>query len=290
MLQDSHWNLNQQILSNSNSTEKKKINLFSDQTATIEQMGATSNTDHGRRESAAIDAGHALAVQAHFDQVKSELTDFGRLFEQWASSRRQALVEDKQAYERTLAEENDLVEALKKQLTSLIAKRQSIVAALQAEQREYEQEMRANAELEEQKKALQLRLAQLKEQSERLGSSLVGEEEELARLEAIRNERRAKERLELALSEEKLSLRVEAVGNDSQLTRFSFTRVDPADWDRRFTIVLDVSQNKYRVVSCEPPVNDLASMIQTLNEAPPSTAGQLCSFLRSLRDAFVASC
>ena len=95
-----------------------------------------------------------------------------------------------------------------------------------------------------------------------------------------------REKLEISLSEEHLGLTVDAVGDDERLARFCFTRVDPKDWNRRFVIVLDVSAQRSRIVSCDPQVPNLSRLLQTLNR--DGTSGNLCSFLSDLRREFVS--
>lgn len=124
-----------------------------------------------------VSEGHALAVQRHFDELKRiDLTELQSSFEAWASTKRQVLTEDKSSYLKTLSEEADTVEALKKQLATLVARRQAIVTALQEEQTEYDQGLAANEELEVQREALSSRLKALKDESKRVTSTLIAEE------------------------------------------------------------------------------------------------------------------
>jgi len=68
------------------------------------------------------------------------------------------------------------------------------------------------------------------------------------------------------------------------VTAFTFKYIDPEDWDRPFTILIDVSTNRYRVKRCEPMVAQLASLIDELNED-----NNFFAFLRKMRDCFVRS-
>lgn len=51
---------------------------------------------------------HSFALQQHLEELKSELNDFGSIFAEWVNSRRVALTADKEAYLKTLAEEQGL--------------------------------------------------------------------------------------------------------------------------------------------------------------------------------------
>lgn len=51
---------------------------------------------------------HTIALQQHFEEMKGDLRNFGDIFTQWVSSRRQALTTDKEEYLRTLAQEQGI--------------------------------------------------------------------------------------------------------------------------------------------------------------------------------------
>ena len=80
-------------------------------------------------------------VTSHFEELKKELDSFTDLFSQWTEQRRRVVLDDKEAYLRTLAEEQghhsfkyklksdvclDTVEALKKQYQQLLQEKQNI--------------------------------------------------------------------------------------------------------------------------------------------------------------------
>ncbi len=66
------------------------------------------------------------------------------------------------------------------------------------------------------------------------------------------------------------------------VTRFTFKYVDARDWERKFSIVLDVSTSRYRAKACEPMLPNLAGLIDKLNEE-----GNFFAFIGALREAFV---
>lgn len=76
------------------------------------------------------ESGHSVALQQHFTEIRKQVSDFSQTFATWVASRRQALTTDKESYFKTLAEEQELIEGLKKQLASLVSRRQSIVAGM----------------------------------------------------------------------------------------------------------------------------------------------------------------
>lgn len=63
---------------------------------------------------------HATALRDHFEELRRELGDFNVIFADWVASRRQAVSSDKEAYLKTLSEEQGrpaLIHACFAQLT-----------------------------------------------------------------------------------------------------------------------------------------------------------------------------
>lgn len=172
------------------------------------------------------------------------------------------------------------MEALKRQLSSLVAKRQQIVTELQAEQREYEEGIRTNRELDVQRQHLSRKLAETKDrvahtsQEVTQQAHLLAEHEEAAQTAAFRD------LLEATLGREKLGLAVDSV--EENVTRFTFKYIDPASWERKFAIAIDVSTSHYRVKFCEPMIPQLSNLVMVLEEE-----GDFYAFLRRVRQAFV---
>lgn len=84
----------------------------------------------------------------------------------------------------------------------------------------------------------------------------------------------------MALCQEKLGLYVESLGE--AVTKFSFKYIDPAEWERRFSVVIDVSTNRYRIQSCEPMIPHLSLFVDQVN-----SDADFYAFLRRVRAAFV---
>lgn len=240
---------------------------------------------------ALVDPGHAVALHKHADEMRAEFAELTGAFGAWADAVRALLTDERDAYARSLDTDREGIEGMRRQLAAATARRQEIVAALQDEQREYDEGARANAELAAHRDRLQTRLARIREEASALEAALAVDEAELSRREASAAQRVRRDRAEAAVSEDALGLRVETVGGDEGLIRFTFARIDPKDPARRFVLVLDTSTARHRVVSCEPPLPQLARMLMVLDSPGASgpTCGDLGAFLRSVRDAFVAA-
>jgi len=49
--------------------------------------------------------GHIAALQKHLEELRADLTDFSHHFGHWLSDRRRALVDEKQAFQRIIQED-----------------------------------------------------------------------------------------------------------------------------------------------------------------------------------------
>lgn len=84
----------------------------------------------------------------------------------------------------------------------------------------------------------------------------------------------------MVLCQEKLGLYVESLAEAT--TKFSFKYIDPTDWERRFSVVIDVSTNRYRIHACDPMIPHLSVLVDQVN-----SDADFYAFLRRVRSAFV---
>jgi len=85
---------------------------------------------------------------------------------------------------------------------------------------------------------------------------------------------------ELAEYQRLLNMRIDPVQPD--ILQVRYTNVDASNHEREFTVLLDVSQNDYRVPSSKPLLPSLPSLVETLNRDRDFFA-----FLKHIRMAFV---
>lgn len=69
---------------------------------------------------------NTAAVTAHFNELKGELDSFATHFTKWVQEKKRFLGEDKQAFEKTLQDEQEAVDALRKQYAQLQAKKEHL--------------------------------------------------------------------------------------------------------------------------------------------------------------------
>jgi hypothetical protein len=66
------------------------------------------------------------------------------------------------------------------------------------------------------------------------------------------------------------------------ITRFCWKYIDPAAWDRKFTLLMDVTTSRYRIKSCEPMIPGISALLEQLD-----ANGDFYGFLRKVRQGFV---
>jgi kinetochore protein Spc25, fungi type len=89
-------------------------------------------------------------------------------------------------------------------------------------------------------------------------------------------------KMELTDFQKYLGLQIIPLPNNQ--TRFSFLQIDPkAPNDTLCSFVVDVSQEQYRVLSCEPMIPDMGKIVDDLNQHR-----DFYRFLKLCRQRFVA--
>lgn len=133
----------------------------------------------------------AASITLNFEELQKEIQAFNDLFGLWTEQRCRALVDDKEAYLRTVSEEQgthllvhydtfshiclDTVEALKKQHQQLVQQKQQIHEILETEQQEREEYARQNEEYGQQRENLKQKLAIVKRETEIMEAEIMKE-------------------------------------------------------------------------------------------------------------------
>lgn len=68
------------------------------------------------------------SISLIFNDISKELEIFNQSFDKWTFEKQSFLINDKEAYVKTLYEEYEAIEDLKKQYTQLVNKRQQIIS------------------------------------------------------------------------------------------------------------------------------------------------------------------
>ena len=88
-----------------------------------------------------------------------------------------------------------------------------------------------------------------------------------------------KSQLELQSFQRYLGLYMEPLTHNQ--TRFTFVNVDPTAPERPFTFIIDVSDDSYSAIKCEPMVSNLRELVEELN-----LNRDFYGFLKRIRRAF----
>lgn len=71
-----------------------------------------------------------MTISSIFNDISKELETFNQTFDKWTFEKQNFLISDKEAYIKTLYEEHEAIEDLKKQYVQLVNKRQHIIAGM----------------------------------------------------------------------------------------------------------------------------------------------------------------
>ena len=97
------------------------------QTQTASKNTTTESMDVTRSSTPLNAANTANPVSQHFDELRREMDTFLVHFNHWIDERRRTLTDEKEMCQRTVQEERDTVEALRRQHQQLLAKKQTII-------------------------------------------------------------------------------------------------------------------------------------------------------------------
>ncbi|KAM3579153.1 kinetochore-associated Ndc80 complex subunit spc25 [Umbelopsis sp. WA50703] len=84
---------------------------------------------------------------------------------------------------------------------------------------------------------------------------------------------------ELLCYEEKLACKI--VGVSTDVLTFQFHNIDENDWNRKFSVTIQIAGKQYNYKSCDPELPELKSLIDELN-----TSRDFFRFLKRVRQAF----
>ncbi len=111
-------------------------------------------------------------INLHFEELKKEMQQFGLSFNEWINDKKGMLIEGKEMYLKTLQEETDAIEGLKKQYSQLQQKKEEINAIIEGEEKEFDELLKVNAEIIETRANLAARFNQLKQEFSSLQSEI----------------------------------------------------------------------------------------------------------------------
>ncbi|KAL7277356.1 hypothetical protein PYCCODRAFT_1369337 [Trametes coccinea BRFM310] len=180
------------------------------------------------------------------------------------------------AEKKRLAEKTQQIEAETNQCK---LKEIELIAVLDREQEEKKESEASVAAFRRQLNSLKEKCASLDveiEQHRIVAANLMRERK---REQSILHAHASRALPELTACEATLKCAIEGIDKDKILVRF--THVDPADLDREFSFVVDVSSRTYKVPTTTPFLPNLPILLDELNESR-----DIYAFIRRVRAAF----
>lgn len=213
-----------------------------------------------------------------FESLKKSMESMQSSFEKAMVSHRTNLIHDRQDFQFLLDELKEEEKRVINQMESLKKQEQDINDASSREILEYETSKHKVEELESQKvQMLQLQ----KDLNEKTSSLNLKIKEKNSLLEKNRENLDSQTVLnqsELSTYEQYLGLKIEAIKED--LLRFSFQYIDPHDYSRQVSFVLNLSGEDYKVQETQPLLSDDKVLLLEKNF---SEGKQLSVFLKEIR-------
>ncbi|ORX48296.1 hypothetical protein DM01DRAFT_1338766 [Hesseltinella vesiculosa] len=196
-------------------------------------------------------------IQKQLSSKKHDLDSFiQQVQEQHATTTQKSLME----IEEMQAKNNEL-KALIEERKASIAHYESLLP--QAVER-LEQLRKDEKEQQDRKEQLERECDAIATKNDTFALTIAAKERELEEKRALLDTQQKRNRPELEACMKYTGLALEPLKNNQ--LKLTFTLIDPKELDRAFTLVLDMSNDKYAVPKCEPQIPNLAQMVQDLNQ------------------------
>ncbi|KAG0249252.1 kinetochore-associated Ndc80 complex subunit spc25 [Mortierella polycephala] len=168
---------------------------------------------------------------------------------------------------------------LQEELRVAIAEEAALAKALDKEKEEASNMTKTVQQLSARYEELRQTRSHLENQIIALQKEVTAKRDAKIALKKALDEQMMKNKPELAAYEATLGLRIVGVKEDH--IGFVFTRLNELDWDKEYSITIDVSQYDFAVSECTPNLPELSSLLQHLNETR-----DFYGFLKRARKAF----
>lgn len=195
-------------------------------------------------------------------RIKSRIADGT---EQWVQE-----TSELQAMDRSLREELKVAQVQEQAVVKTLKKEKEEASVIS---KEVQQLTDTHDEVSETKQALMAQVNQLRKEVKAKREAKIAEKKAL-------DEQVLKNRPELATFESVLAVRIVGVKEDH--IGFVFTRISEQDWEKEFTVTVDVSHHDFQVSECSPNLPDLDTHLQYLNDTR-----DFYGFLKRIRKAFI---
>ncbi|KAK3816762.1 MAG: chromosome segregation protein Spc25-domain-containing protein [Linnemannia elongata] len=189
------------------------------------------------------------------------------------------IVENTEQWVRETAEAREYDREVREEMKIAVAQETALTKTLQKEREEAQimtktiQQLSATYEDMKQTRALH------ETQLDLLRKEVKAKREAKIALKKALDEQVLKNKPELASYESFLSMRIVGVKVDH--IGFIFTRISEQDWEKEYSITLDVSQHEFSASDCSPELPELPALLRYLNETR-----DFYGFMKKVRQAF----
>ncbi|KAF9904317.1 kinetochore-associated Ndc80 complex subunit spc25 [Linnemannia zychae] len=213
------------------------------------------------------------------DELLARATTFETEVSSAIQRMKSKIIDNTEQWVRESAEAREYDREVQDEMKVAVAQETALKAALQKEREEVhsitKNIQQLSVQLEDMNQTRSLHETQL----DLLRKEVKAKREAKIALKKALDEQVLKNKPELASYESFLSMRIIGVKVDH--IGFVFTRISEQDWEREYTITLDVSQHEFSVSDCSPALPELPSLLRYLNETR-----DFYGFLKKVRQAF----
>ncbi|KAJ3219448.1 hypothetical protein HDU67_001279 [Dinochytrium kinnereticum] len=220
-----------------------------------------------------------VQVLQDYETLRRDCSAFLQSYDGWIAEKKDSILNVKAAYQAKAAEQKEKHGELKSELDQLQNHMNGLRKAEERERIETMEMERMITELS-QKYVSQVNLrGQLTTEIADLKKQIMVRSQTLEAAIARRENLARKVEPEIAFFESKMAMKIFSLKGEA--LRFSFTHINSKLWDEEYFFIVDVSQEVYKVLQCQPPIKDLDLLLNNLNRTR-----DFYLFLKDMRKAF----
>ncbi|KAG8923977.1 kinetochore-associated Ndc80 complex subunit spc25 [Tulasnella sp. 418] len=220
-------------------------------------------------------------LETGYDQCAMGQGAFMIALQNYVAKAKDEIKARKDTFNKRIQEDEERKKEIEKEVEECAVKEVKMIEQVQKEKVETAELEADVASLQKQESKIKELCARKDEEIEELKRKIFVTRGALNRDKEVLNSYAKRTAREGRSLQELLGWTIEGVQKDMLL--FRFTRIDPSDSEREFSLVLDVSQRDYRVTTSTPLLPTLPTLLAELNESR-----QFYVFVRRIRGAFVS--
>ncbi|OZJ06542.1 hypothetical protein BZG36_00502 [Bifiguratus adelaidae] len=214
--------------------------------------------------------------------LKQRMEALSIKFDEYIKLGRETITQRRENWLKALAENKERQTKMERDLELYKAEEQVLTTTIAKEKQEIYDAENTIKQFTSHSKMMQEKINELQKQADSLRREVNNKRQAKIDSAKASERQKSKNEPELRAFQTWLSFKIEGGGSDK--LAFTFTHIDPNDWNREFTFVLDVGQRIYQVPKCQPMVSNLAQLLNELNEKREYS--DFINFIKYMRKAF----